>query len=345
MKKLFEKDIFQWSWTFESPVMFWWLLVIPVCVATYMFYKHYHHPKVNFSHTNDLIDLSSSYEIWKHILFGMQMIGIAFLITALAGPIDKKAAESFEQKFTQGIDIVITLDISASMLARDFDPDRLSVSKEKAIEFINARVSDRIGLAVYEGESYMKVPVTTDHNYVTAAINELEPGKMQGGTAIGLGLGTAINGLLDSDAKSKVIILLTDGVNNQGSIEPKEAAKIAETYGIKVYTIGVGSNQKEALIPVKDIFGRTVLQKMPVELDEESLKEIANITGGQYFRASSEEKMSTIYKEIDKLEKTNIKVLDFKVEPPYRFHIFVIIGTFLFFLPVILKKSLFRAIV
>lgn len=340
----FEKDIFQFSWEFENISMLWWLFLIPLAVGLYVFYKHFHHPNVKFSYTNDIESLNTNYKFWKHLLFGMQMAGLAFFIMALAGPIDKADEKSFEKKFQEGIDIVIAIDVSTSMLARDFKPDRITVAKEKAIEFINDRVSDRIGLSVYEGESYLKVPITTDHKYLKDAIEELVPGNLANGTAIGLGLGTAVNGLIDdTTTKSKVIILLTDGVNNQGSIAPLEAAKIAQTYGITVYTIGIGSNNEKAPFPVQTLIGKTI-QYMPVKLDEEVLKEIASITGGKYFRATSEESLASIYKEIDQMEKSKIKVLDFKVEPPYRFHVFVILGMLLFFLPIIINKIFLRSI-
>ena len=210
---------------------------------------------------------------------------------------------------TEGIDIVLTLDISGSMLARDFRPDRLEASKNVATEFISGRPYDRMGLVVFSGESFTQCPLTTDHAVLINLLREIQSGMIEDGTAIGMGLATAVNRIKDSEAKSKVIILLTDGVNNRGEIAPATAAGIAKTYGIRVYTIGVGT-QGMAPYPVNTPFG-IQYQDMPVEIDEAILKEISETTGGKYFRATDNDKLVQVYNEIDKLEKSKIDVRQF----------------------------------
>jgi Ca-activated chloride channel family protein len=234
------------------------------------------------------------------------MIALALLIIVLARP---QSTDRFQDVSTEGIDIVLALDISGSMLARDFKPDRLEASKNVATEFISGRPYDRIGLVVFSGESFTQCPLTTDHAVLINLMREIQSGMIEDGTAIGMGLATAVNRIKDSEAKSKVIILLTDGVNNRGEIAPATAAGIAKTFGIRVYTIGVGT-QGMAPYPVQTPFG-TQYQNMPVEIDEDILKEIAQTTGGRYFRATDNDKLVQVYNEIDKLEKSKIDVKQF----------------------------------
>jgi Ca-activated chloride channel family protein len=221
-------------------------------------------------------------------------------------------SDNFQDVSTEGIDIILTLDISGSMLARDFRPDRVEASKNIATEFITGRPYDRIGLVVFSGESFTQCPLTTDHAALINLLREIKCGMIEDGTAIGEGLATAINRIKDSKAKSKVIILLTDGVNNKGLIDPMTAAEIAKTFGIRVYTIGVGT-EGVAPYPVQTAFG-VQYQDMQVEIDEEILKDIAKMTDGKYFRATDNEKLKQVYAEIDKLEKSRMEVKQFKLK-------------------------------
>lgn len=244
--------------------------------------------------------------ILKHIFFGFQVIAVILMIFALARP---QSANNWQNVETEGIDIVISLDLSGSMLAQDFKPNRLEASKNIAAEFINNRKNDRIGLVIFSATSFTQCPLTTDHAALINLFNSVKFGFLEDGTAIGDGLSTAVLRIKDSNAKSKVIILLTDGVNNTGSIDPMTAAEIAKTYGIRVYTIGVGT-LGQAPYPVPTPFG-TQIQMMKVEIDEPLLTKIADITGGKYFRATNNEKLRQIYQEIDKMEKTKILVHEY----------------------------------
>jgi len=242
----------------------------------------------------------------RHIFFALRTMAVGLLIIALARP---QKSDKFQNVSTEGIDIVLAQDISGSMLARDFKPDRLEAAKNIATEFISGRPYDRIGLVVFSGESFTQCPLTTDHAVLINLLREIQSGMIEDGTAIGMGLATAVNRIKDSKAKSKVIILLTDGVNNKGEIAPATAAEIAKTFGIRVYTIGVGT-QGVAPYPVQTPYG-IQYQDMPVEIDEGILQKIAETTGGKYFRATDNNSLIQIYKEIDKLEKSKIDVKQF----------------------------------
>jgi Ca-activated chloride channel family protein len=240
---------------------------------------------------------------------------------------------------TEGIDIVLTQDISGSMLSRDFKPDRLEAAKNIATEFISGRPYDRIGLVVFSGESFTQCPLTTDHAVLINLLREIQSGMIEDGTAIGMGLATAVNRIKDSQAKSKVIILLTDGVNNRGEIAPETAAEIAKTFGIRVYTIGVGT-QGMAPYPVQTPFG-IQYQDMPVEIDEGILQKIAQTTGGKYFRATDNDSLEKIYKEIDKLEKSKIDVRQFsKKEEKYLLP--ALIAFFMLVVEIIVRNTIFK---
>lgn len=256
---------------------------------------------------------------FRHVNFFILLVGIALLITALARPHDDQDIEEYKKKNIEGIDIVLAMDASGSMLAEDFKPNRLEAAKKVALDFIAERPSDRIGLVLYEGEAYTKVPLTTDHHLLTEAFEDIETGMVAPGTAIGVGLVTAINRLTLSEAKSKVIILLTDGVNNSGDVDPVTAAQIAKEYDIRVYTIGIGQ-EGTAPYPVQSPFGGVVMQNIPVEIDEELLAEIAEITGTKYFRAKDQNELEKIYDEIDVLEKSKVRVLEFKTDPPEKYY-------------------------
>jgi Ca-activated chloride channel homolog len=245
----------------------------------------------------------------SEIPFALRTFAIALLVIAIARP---QSSNSVEDMTKDGIDLVLAIDVSASMLSMDFKPNRLEQAKSVAVDFINARPHDRIGVVAYEGEAFTQVPVTSDHIIVKNGVSGLETGLLEGGTAIGLGLATSVNRLRKSDAKSRVIILLTDGINNAGAIDPSDAAQLAELNGIRVYTIGVGSIGK-AKSPVAILpNGKYRYDWIDVKIDEEVLMQIAEITGGKYFRATNEEKLKSIYAKIDLLEKTRFNVMRYQ---------------------------------
>lgn len=258
-------------------------------------------------------------EILLHVVFIMDMAAIALIIIALARP---QSSESNSTTNVEGIDIVMAMDISGSMLAEDFKPNRLEAAKKVGIDFINGRANDRIGLVVFASESYTQCPMTTDHIVLSRLMTEVKTGIIEDGTAIGDGLSIAISRLKDSDAISKVVILLTDGINNTGSIDPISAAEIAKMFGLRVYTIGVGTNGT-APYPMQDLFGNKRYQQVEVKIDEDMLKQIAEMTGAEYFRATDNSSLDKIYKEIDKMEKSRIEVYEFekKTEEFYTFAI------------------------
>ena len=272
------------------------------------------------------------------MLFALKVLAIVFLVTALARP---QSSNSWQTYTSEGIDIVLGLDISTSMLARDFSPDRLEAAKEVATKFILERPQDRIGLVVFAGESFTQCPLTTDQAVLVNLLREVQSGMIEDGTALGLGLANAVNRLKDSPAKSKVVILLTDGVNNRGAIAPVTAAELAKTYGIRVYTIGVGT-YGEAPYPVPSPFG-VQLQNMRVEIDEDVLRQIATVTGGQYFRATDNSKLEQIYKEIDQLEKSKMEVKHFSKKQEQYFW-FGLIGVLLLVGEALLRYTLLRKI-
>lgn len=289
---------------FGEPGFLWLLLIIPAMVAFYVVKQHNAAASLRIP---GLIQFQSAGPTFRnylrHLLFAFRILAISLLIIILARP---QASNVLQDVSTEGIDIMIALDISGSMLARDFKPDRLEASKNVATEFISGRPYDRMGLVVFSGESFTQCPLTTDHAVLINLLREVHSGMIEDGTAIGMGLATSVSRLKDSEAKSKVIILLTDGVNNRGEIAPLTAAGIAGTYGIRVYTIGVGS-QGTAPYPVQTPFGARY-QNMPVEIDEAVLKEIARTTGGRYFRATDNDKLRQVYAEIDQLEKSKIDI-------------------------------------
>lgn len=294
--------------TFAHPHWFILLIVPILMIVWYIFKRNKYVPTLQLSTASFIQQPKNNFKIiLKHFFFALQIIAILLIITALARPQSSNSLQDIE---TEGIDIVLSLDVSGSMLARDFKPDRLEASKEIAAEFINNRPNDRMGLVIFSATSFTQCPLTTDHAVLINLFKGIKYGFLEDGTAIGDGLSTAVLRIKDSKAKSKVIILLTDGVNNSGSIDPLTAAEIAKTYGIRVYTIGVGTIG-EAPYPVQTPFG-TQLQMMKVEIDEPVLKQIANTTGGQYFRATSNDKLRQIYKEIDQMEKTKILVHEYK---------------------------------
>ncbi len=299
---------------FADPGFLYILLVVPAIVAFYILKQQKAFASIRMPGLESLqVPVKTFRNYLRHILFALRMIAISLLIIVLARP---QSTDRFQDVSTEGIDIILALDISGSMLARDFRPNRLEASKNVATEFISGRPYDRIGLVVFSGETFTQCPLTTDHAVLVNLLRELESGMIEDGTAIGMGLANAVTRIKDSEAKSKVIILLTDGVNNRGEVAPATAAGIAKTFGIRVYTIGVGSRGM-APYPVQTPFG-TQYQNMPVEIDEDILKDIASNTGGRYFRATDNNKLVEVYSEIDKLEKSKIDVRQFiKKEEEY----------------------------
>src|SRR5574344_1484509 len=244
----------------------------------------------------------------RHIPFVLEMIAVAAIIVAIARP---RSSSTFEKVDTEGIDIILSMDVSISMRARDFTPDRINAAKDIASKFVAERPSDRMGVVVFAGESYTQCPMTTDRATLINLIKEIQTGLIHDGTAIGNGLATAVARMKDSNARSRVVILLTDGVNNSGEVAPQTAAEIAKTYGIRVYTIGVGANGT-APYPVMTPWGVDI-QNVPVEIDEDLLKGIAQTTGGRYFRATDNTKLAEIYSEINKMEKSRTTIDSFPV--------------------------------
>jgi len=293
--------------SFANPLFLWLLLVVAGMIAFYIFRQQKTSAALQVPGLKPFDKTGKSFRNYlRHFLFALRACAVTMLIIVLARP---QKTDKFQNVETEGIDIILTLDISGSMLARDFKPDRLEASKNVATEFISGRPYDRLGLVVFSGESFTQCPLTTDHAVLINLMREIQSGMIEDGTAIGNGLATAVNRIKDSEAKSKVIILLTDGINNRGEIAPATAADIAKTYGIRVYTIGVGT-QGTAPYPVQTPYG-VQFQNMPVEIDEAILKEIAGKTGGKYFRATDNSKLAQVYSEIDKMEKSKIDVRQF----------------------------------
>ena len=295
---------------FEYPYLLWLLAIPALLVVRYLWIElRERRPHMRVS----ALDAwkaggRSVLEILRHLPFVLRIAALVLIIVAIARP---RSSSQVEKVDTEGIDILFAMDVSTSMLARDFTPDRLSAAKDIAIEFIAQRPSDRMGIVVFAGESYTQCPLTTDRATLINLMKDVQTDLIEDGTAIGNGLATAVARMKDSDAKSRVVILLTDGVNNMGEIDPSMATEIAKTYGIRVYTIGVGANGT-APYPVQTPWG-VQLQNIPVEIDEALLKNIADGTGGRYFRATDNTKLSEIYAEIGRMEKTRTSVDSFPV--------------------------------
>ncbi|MBO5217050.1 MAG: VWA domain-containing protein [Alistipes sp.] len=290
---------------FANPNNLWLLLLLIGYIGYYILRVRLGGPSIRISSAEGVRKAPLTWRFFaRHIPFVLRLAALACIIVAMARP---QRVNENQTTQTEGIDIVIAMDVSGSMLARDFEPDRLSAAKDVAADFIAGRVGDRMGLVVFAGEAYSPSPLTANKNEVQTALAKVRSGVIEDGTAIGNGLATAINRLRESQSKSKVVILLTDGVNNSGVISPLMAADIAMDLGIKVYTIGVGKNGM-APYPAYDMFGQLVFQQMPVEIDEETLTEISEKTNGKYFRATDKQTLKEIYKEIDTLEKSKIEV-------------------------------------
>ena len=331
------------NFNFENPEFFWLLLLLPLAIGWYIWKRNKQTAALKISSTKGFRGNSGLLPKLRPVLFILRLLTLALIITAMARP--RTVDVSTQSSSTQGIDIVMAIDVSASMLARDLQPTRLEATKNVAEEFIKDRPADRIGLVVYAGESFTKTPITSDKSIVLDALEGIEYNNvLENGTAIGSGLATAVNRIKDSDAESKVIILLTDGVNNSGFIDPNTASELALEFGIRVYTIGVGSNGM-ALSPTAILpNGRFQYGNVPVEIDEELLTQIASTTGGKYFRATDNEKLEAIYEEIDALEKTEIEEFRYyNYDEKYR--PLVLLAGGLLLLEVLLRMTVFRSFV
>jgi len=325
--------------TFAQPLVLWLLLLVPAMVAFYVLRQQKTTASLQVPGLKPFSKAGTTFRNYlRYILFALRVATVGLLIVVLARP---QKTDRFQDVTTEGIDIILALDISGSMLARDFKPDRLVASKNVATEFISGRSFDRIGLVVFSGESFTQCPLTTDHAVLVNLLREIESGMIEDGTAIGNGLATAVNRIKDSEAKSKVIILLTDGVNNRGEIAPATAADIAKTYGVRVYTIGVGT-QGTAPYPVQTPFG-IQYQNVPVEIDEAILKDVAAKTGGKYFRATDNNKLAQVYAEIDKLEKSKIDVRQF-TRKEEKFMVAAIIAFVLLAMEILLRNTIYKNI-
>ncbi len=325
--------------TFKNPELFYLLLVLIPMAAWYIFRQKRNTASIQVSSTASLFKAPKTIRHYlRHLVFVCQMIALAFFVVVLARP---QSSSNWENVTTEGIDIIIALDISSSMLARDFSPDRLEAAKNVAMEFISGREQDRMGLVVFAGEAFTQCPLTTDRAVLLNLFKDIKSGLIEDGTAIGNGLATAVSRIKDSEAVSRVVILLTDGENNRGEIAPLTAAEIAKTFGIRVYTVGVGTIGT-APYPVQTPFG-VELRDVEVKIDEGLLTEIANITGGQYFRATGNKKLEQIYREIDALEKSKIDVQQFNRKSE-EFIPFAILGALFLIIAVLLRTTVFRNI-
>jgi len=333
-----------WSnFEFHNPEFLWLLIAIPLLAVWYFFMRKKDSAVLTMPSVKGFKTGSSILPKLKPLLYVLRLLAIAFLLVALARP--RNVAVSTRVKANRGIDIVMAIDVSASMLARDLKPNRLEALKTVATNFVNRRPNDRIGIVVYAGESFTQTPITSDKGIVKRTISEIKWGQLEGGTAIGMGLGSAVNRLKESEAKSKVIILLTDGVNNSGFVDPKTATELAKELRIKVYTIGIGTNGTADFPYSKDPrTGQLQFRKQQVEIDEELLKFIATQTEGQYFRATDNTKLQEIYDEIDTLEKTKIEEFKYyNYQEKYRFLVFIAGGLLLF--EFLLRNTLFRSFI
>ena len=331
------------NFEFVNPQLFWLLLVLPLLLLWFFWKRKQQTAVLKISSLKGFDTSKNWLAKLRPLLFVLRLITLALIIVAMARP--RTIDESTRIKTTKGIDIVIAIDVSASMLARDLKPNRLEALKAVASRFIQARPNDRLGLVEYAGESYTKTPLTSDKNIVLSSLKSIKYNTtITGGTAIGMGLATSVNRLKESRAKGKVIILLTDGVNNSGFIDPKIASELAVEFGIKVYTIGIGSNGM-ALSPIGILpNGSFQYGNIQVEIDEGLLKQIAETTGGKYFRATSNSKLEEIYEEINKLEKTEIEETKYKsYDELFRPLVLAAFGLLLFEL--LLRYTVFRSFV
>ena len=330
------------NFEFHNPEFLWLLILIPLLGIWYFLMRKKESAVLTISNTKGFRANTSIVAKLRPLLSILRLTTIVLLIVAMARP--RNVEVNTKTKTNRGIDIVMAIDVSASMLAKDLKPNRLEALKVVATNFVNRRPNDRIGIVVYAGESFTQTPITSDKGIVKNTISEIKWGQLDGGTAIGMGLGSAVNRLKESKAKSKVIILLTDGVNNSGFVDPKTATELAKEMNIKVYTVGIGTNGMADFPFSKDRSGRLQFKKLKVEIDEELLQFIANETKGQYFRATDNMTLQEIYDEIDSLEKTKIEEFKYyNYQGKYR-HLILIAGILLF-LEFILRNTLFKSFI
>ena len=324
---------------FANPEFFWLLLLLPLMLLWYWFWNKKSQANVTFSTTIAFKKTKSWSDALYHLLFVLRMIAIALIVVALARP--QTHSENAKTKITDGIDIVMAIDVSASMLSQDLKPNRFEALKKVASQFVKDRPNDRIGLVIYAGESYTKTPVTTDKSIILNALSEITYGQIEDGTAIGMGLATAVNRLKESKAKSRVIILLTDGVNNTGFIDPQTAAELAAEYGIKVYTVGIGTNGMALSPYALNADGSIIYRMQQVDIDEPLMKKIAQVTKGRYFRATNNQKLQQIYDEINQMETTKIEEFKY-TEVDEKFRWWVLVAGLLLLLEFVLRHTLLR---
>lgn len=329
--------------SFLNPEFFWLFLILPAAVLWQIWKRKQQSATLNISSVKGFKSQKSLLAKLKPFLFVLRLLALSSLIIAMARP--RKVDISSQTKSTKGIDIVMAIDVSGSMLAKDLKPNRMEALKKVAENFVEGRPNDRIGIVVYAAEAYTKTPVTSDKAIVQQAIQSIKyDNVLQDGTGIGMGLTTAVNRLKESKAKSKVIILLTDGVNNAGFIEPETGSQIAKEYGIKVYTIGIGTNGNAMFPYAYAPNGGFLFRMMPVEIDVNLLQTIAKNTGGKYFRASSNSKLEAIYNEINKLETTEIEELKF-YDYDEKYRAFVWIALILIMLEFGLRNTIYRSFI
>jgi len=330
------------NFEFHNPEFLWLLILIPFLGLWYFLMRKKESAVLTISNTKGFRANNSIVAKLRPMLSVLRMITIVLLIVAMARP--RNVEVNTKTKTNRGIDIVMAIDVSASMLAKDLKPNRLEALKVVATNFVNRRPNDRIGIVVYAGESFTQTPITSDKGIVKNTISEIKWGQLDGGTAIGMGLGSAVNRLKESKAKSKVIILLTDGVNNSGFVDPKTATELAKEMNIKVYTVGIGTNGMADFPFSKDRNGRLQFKKLKVEIDEELLQFIADETNGQYFRATDNMTLQEIYDEIDSLEKTKIEEFKYyNYQEKYRY--LILIAGILLFIEFILRNTLFKSFI
>lgn len=325
--------------TFHNPEYLFLLLVLIPMIGWYMWEARKSDASMQISSVKKVRDKPKTMKLrMRHLPFILRMLAIGMLVLAIARP---QSSMNWRQESKEGIDIMMVLDISGTMMAEDLRPNRLEAAKNVAAEFIQSRPNDNIGLVVFAGESFTQCPLTTDHAVLINLFSGIRYGMIEDGTAIGLGLANAVSRIKESKAKSKVVILLTDGSNNRGDIAPATAAEIAKTFGIRVYAIGIGSH-KTIKVPVQTPFGIRY-DEIASEFDEETLKKIADITGGQYFRVTNNAKLREVYQEIDKLEKTKINVQEYSNKSELYF-IFALSAFLLLFTEVFLRNTWLRSI-
>ncbi|OWR77890.1 vWA domain-containing protein [Porphyromonas gingivalis] len=324
--------------TFAYPELLWLLILLPLIATWYILQVRKTSATMTISSLKPFEGGRRGLRVYlRHSLPILRALSVGFLIIALARP---QNTNSWQKDSIEGIDIMLAMDVSGSMQAMDFKPNRLEAAKDVAISFINNRPNDNIGMVTFAGESFTQCPLTTDHTVLLNMVQDLQMGVLDDGTAIGMGLATAVNRLKDSKAKSRVVILLTDGSNNMGDITPRMAADIARTFGIRVYTVGVGT-RGEAPFPIQTEFGVRI-QNVPVDIDEPTLDGIAEVSGGKYFRAVDNETLNEIYKEIDKLEKTRLMTKSFKAYEE-KYFVYALIAFLLLLTEFLLRNTLLRS--